>query len=366
MHITYTTKLIFHDNDKIKIFDMLRAYQKCWNECSQVKFGIAKNSIIDLHRAFYKDYRNNNNFPAQLIIRAQHSVISAYKTIKSNKHKINSPPILKKLSIRLDKRCYSYKNQILSLKTLEKRVKCQIYQYSKLSEYFTKYRFCDPLIFEKNGEIYIDLTFDVPKILSQNKSCVGVDLGIRIPAATSEGNIYIAKHFNKRKRQIRYLKSKLKSKGTRSARKHLAKIGKKEQNLNKNFVHNLTKKIITDTKADTIVLENLKFDRTKAKFKKSNKLSQSCFYKIREVLTYKAPLLGDKTVITVSPAFTSQIDSFTKKKDGMRKGRRYYSTSGKVFDADCNAANNIALKANLPVSPFYGNYGQVTVTRLNV
>ena len=365
MKITYITKLLISDTDKNKVLDMLRAYQNCWNQCSKVKFNIPKNSIVDLHNNFYKHFRETNNLPAQLVVRAEQSVLSTYRTIKSNKHNIKSPSILKKISLRLDKRCFSYKNEILSLITLEKRVKCQFHKYAKLMEYLNRYKFCDPLIFERKGQICISLTFDIPEVLPQNKSCIGVDLGIRVPAATSEGNLYISKSFNKKKRQIRYLKSKLQSKGTRSAKRHKKRIGKKEHNINKNFVHNLTKKILTSTKADIIVIEQLKFDKKKNKFKKSNKLSQALFGKIGEVLTYKAPIFG-KTVIQVSPAFTSQIDSFTGKKDGIRKGRRYYSSSGKIFDADISAANNIALRANHSVSPFYGTYGQAKVTRLNV
>jgi transposase len=57
-------------------------------------------------------------------------------------------------------------------------------------------------------------------------------------------------------------------------------------------------------------------------------------------LTYKALLKG-KRVETVSPSYTSQIDCMTSKRDGQRKGCRYYSSSGVIYDADWNAAINI-------------------------
>ena len=58
----------------------------------------------------------------------------------------------------------------------------------------------------------------------------------------------------------------------------------------------------------------------------------------------------------------SQIDSQTNKKDGVRKGRRYYSKSGKIYDSDINGAINIGLRSKLPVSQT-GNltYGQANV-----
>lgn len=58
-----------------------------------------------------------------------------------------------------------------------------------------------------------------------------------------------------------------------------------------------------------------------------------------------------------------QIDSQTDKKDGVRKGRRYYSKSGKIYDSDINGAINIGQRSKLPVS-YCSNaitYGQAKV-----
>ena len=55
-----------------------------------------------------------------------------------------------------------------------------------------------------------------------------------------------------------------------------------------------------------------------------------------------------KRVETVSPTYTSQMDCRTGNRDGNRKGCRYYCSDGVVFDADWNAAVNIAKRANHP------------------
>ena len=78
-------------------------------------------------------------------------------------------------------------------------------------------------------------------------------------------------------------------------------------------------------------------------------MSQVPFYGFRMKLEAKAPLYGKK-VETVNPAFTSQQDCRTGKKTGTRKGCRYYCKDGVVFDADWNAALNIAKKTKHPVS----------------
>lgn len=364
--LTYNTRMVFQsDTDKQKLIQMLEKQRFAWNECSKVKFNIVKNSIVELHSAFYTKFREcQPEIPSQVVISAEQSVLSAYRSIKSNKQKLDKPPEKKKLSIRLDKRTYSYKNGVFSIISLEKRVKCQPYIYPKLRELISKYRFCDPLLFEKNGEVWICLTFDIPEILSQKKLALGIDLGCRVNAATSEGNLYIDKKFNGEKRKLRFNKRKLqsKSKNSKSAKRHLKKLKRKEANKNKNFSHHLANKLIKDTKADTLVLENLKSLKVKkSKYENKNRISQVPIYQLKQILTYKA-LLNEKTVIEVSPAWTSQIDHVSGKKEGDRKGRRFYAKNGKIYDSDINGAINIGLRSKLPVSQTARlTYGQANV-----
>ena len=234
-----------------------------------------------------------------------------------------------------------------------------------MGELIGKHRFCDPLLFERGGDIWICLTFDIPEILSQKKLALGIDLGCRVNAATSEGNLYIDKKFNGEKRRLRYLKRNLQSaasKGSKSAKRHLKKMRRKEANKNKNFSHHLANRLIHDTKADTLVLENLKSLKVKKnKYENKNRISQVPFFQLKQILTYKA-LLNEKTVIEVSPAWTSQIDHVSGKKEGDRKGRRFYAKSGKIYDSDVNGAINIGLRSKLPVSQAAGlTYGQANV-----
>ena len=225
--LTYNTRLVFKsDSDKDKIVGMLESQRFAWNECSKVKFNIPTNSIVLLHGQFYTKFRQSQpEIPSQVVISAEQSVLSAYRSIKSNKQKLDKPPEKKKLSIRLDKRTYSYKNGVFSIISLEKRVKYQ------------------------------------------------------------------------------------------------------------NFSHHLANKIVSDTKADTIVLENLKSIKVKKhKYQNKNRISQVPMFELRRILTYKA-LLHNKQVITVSPAYTSQIDHRTGKLDGKRIGGRYIGKDGQIIIA---------------------------------
>ena len=92
-------------------------------------------------------------------------------------------------------------------------------------------------------------------------------------------------------------------------------------------------------------------------------MSQVPFYEFKERLTTKATLVG-RRVESVSPAYTSQTDSRTGKRDGKRHGCRYYCSDGIVFDADWNAAVNIAKRGKHPFSsselPLSGRVSSIT------
>ena len=259
-----------------------------------------------------------------------------------------------------------FSNGLINITTEGKRVSTKPYIYPKLQEMLDTYDFGDPLISEKNGEIWVSFSFKVPDINIKPKLALGIDLGIRRFAATSNGQIFIDRSFNKSKRKLRYLRRSLQSKGTKSAKRHLKKLRRTERNRNKDFNHKLANAILK-TKANVIVLEDLDLVRLKKKkhaYQNKNRISQVGFGYLRQMITYKANLLG-KQVVLVNPAYTSQTDCITGKREGERAGCRFYAKSGLVYDADVNAAVNIARLAKLPTS--LGNLlcGQVVCLSTN-
>jgi putative transposase len=369
--ITYNTELIpTNADDMTLVMSMMEEYRRVVNKASSLQFSDLKSlsNIKALHDKFYYQSRAEHpDFPSQMIIRAEMECLASYKSIKSNKHKINTPFVKKGLSLRLDKRIYSHvKGHPTKIKiaTKENRKEFQIKLYPKLEQLMSQYQYVDPLIYVRGGKLMISLTFDTAKEKEKPSLCLGVDLGIRRVAACSDGRLIIDKKFNAEKRRLRYLKRCLQSKGTKSARKHLKKLKHKEINKNKNQTHLVANEILK-TRANVIALENLKGIKAK-KYKTQNKngVSQVPFFGLRRVLTYKAENMG-KHVCLVSPAWTSQIDSISGIKEGVRRGCRFYAKSGLVYDADINAAINIARRSKHPISQGNMLDGQGAVNRPN-
>src|SRR5690606_20860495 len=110
---------------------------------------------------------------------------------------------------------------------------------------------------------------------------LGVDLGLRVIAACSDGRLINDKEFNARKRKLRYLKrclNRAKSKGSRTAKRHLNDLRHKEQNSNRNQSHLVANKIL-ETTAGVIAVEDLsKIKRKRHKYQKKNRIRQVPFY----------------------------------------------------------------------------------------
>lgn len=345
---SYDCELIFENSaERDRMLETLRQQALILNSAAKVLQNLyidsKKISLVDLHRNFYKSARLQfPDSPSQFIIRAEHEARANLRSIRSLKHKTDKIPEKKKLSCRLDKRIYSWKDEGIKLTAIGgKPIFAKMQLYPKLRELFSQYNVCDPLLFVRNNQICLSITFNTPKPLVLENYAIGIDRGKRILVATSEGLLIKGSEFNRQKRKIRFLKRNLQSKGTKSSRKHLRKKRRKEANFSKNYIHLLVNRVLL-TSANILVIENLSTLHKKKKNENKNSISQVPFYLFKHILKYKAERVG-KRVVEVSPYNTSKND-YRGLESGIRNNRRYYTIDGKVFDADVNAAINIAIK----------------------
>ena len=370
---TYNIKLVFQSQEeKLELLKIFELHKNIWNYLSDYTFKkqIKLSGKILHEKTYHKCRKAFADAPSQLIIRAREDVISTFKSLKSNGFlkDLETSPVKKNLSIRLDKRLYTLQKDSIKLTTCGKRIICKLQLYKKAKELLEKYETCDPLIFERKGEIFLALTFDNPIPIHNPNQCVGIDLGLKRMAVTSEGKIISGNKYLETKRRLRYLKrclqskKKTRTKKSDSARKHLKKVKNKEKNFSKNYIHHLANELLK-TESNVLVLEDLSSIKKENKGTRfNNRLSQVPFYMLKQILTYKAQALG-KRVETVNPYNTSK-DDYRDIEKGRRIGCRYYASDNVVLDADLNASINISKrwgnKNKLPVSfvfPSDGKYG---------
>ena len=143
---------------------------------------------------------------------------------------------------------------------------------------------------------------------------VGIDRGLRFLATCydEQGKTLFAsgKKVLQKRRKSKELRQQLQSKGTKSAKRRLKKIGQRENRWMSNINHQLSKTLVNHYGKNTLfVLEDLTdvtFNTTKNR-KQENRYEHNswAFYQLEQDLTYKAHL-NNSQVIEVDAHYTSQ------------------------------------------------------------
>ena len=360
--LSYNVKLEFPSKETEQaMLDCLRVEADCYGYVSALLettgFREHPMSRYDAHYKFYYEIRKQYpSLSSQMVCKVIHEVVANWKTCLKAREKFNTPK-KQNLSMTLDKRLYSKLTDHSVNLTVPgyKKVKCTFRTYPLMQRMFDNYVAKNCNIFYRDGQFWLAVQFEVPEVEMVNENVIGIDRGIKRLVTCSDGTAISDKDFNRRRRQIRYLKRCLRQKGTKNAKRHLRKVRQKEMRMSKDYTYRVAKYILAKPQG-IIVLEDLTKIKKATSMKKivtengekkeiqrkrhNNRFGQVALKQLQTVLEYKAPLVG-KRVATVEPAYTSQLDC-RGLPNGKRLGTRYYAADGLVFDADWNAAINIA------------------------
>ena len=200
-----------------------------------------------------------------------------------------------------------------------------------------------------SGKYYVSLIVEYdsqvqtkPKV--EPSSATGLDLGIKTYATLSDGaKIFYPMHLEKNLVKLKDLQAKFsKSKGKR-VRLEIAKLHEKIANQRLDFIHKLTKELVTKYKS--IAIEDLDIkDMLKTHPSLSRRILDCSWYTFRQLLTYKAELYGCNLIVipkyypsSKSCSSCSYINNNLKLTD-----REYICPNcGLTLDRDLNAAINI-------------------------
>ena len=296
-----------------------------------------------LHHLVYRDLRKL--LPADFACEA---IAKASENLKSTK--LKKKPIIKSCPISFNRNLFTFSFEKVRIATFVKGKRQNV--PIEIPEYYWKYldwRYQTlEIIKDRKGRLFFHITFsrDINTPISCGNRIMGVDVGINNLAVTSEGVF-----FKTPKTQIRkfhYLRKRLQSKGTKSAKRLLRKLSGRQKRFMRHYNHVVSKSIVSN--ADTILMENLKGIRKVTKGKRFNRwLNNWSFYQLQSFVKYKAEREG-KIVKFVKPYMTSQTCSSC----GL-VGSRYYDSftclhCGFSLQSDFNASCN--LRRHLITMPY--------------
>jgi IS605 OrfB family transposase len=359
VHKTVLVKLKIKDSDKPRIQNTFSDYKIAWQHVSYHVFNSKCRNRSKVHHATYQQVRNLvPNLSSALVQEARNDAIAKAKSAKSNGHKLETAPKLKNISIRFDKRTASIKGNIISFAANGgKRIIAEFENFDFLDKHRT-YKTLAPVIFNKDGQYWAALTFDVTETPVKPGSILGLDMGLRVLVATSDGKLIRGTKLNKLRRKTRFNRAGLQRKGTRSARRRLRLLSRLEKRQSRDVIHCAVNEVLK-TPATVIAVEDLDLRSRKYRKASNRRRFSMPISEFLRILEYKARLCG-KQVAKVKPEYTSQ-DDCRGLSPGSRIGGKYVGQDGFVMQSDINAACNIAIRAkkslalNNPVSVCYLN-----------
>jgi IS605 OrfB family transposase len=327
--------------------DTLNRMSSAQNFVVDVCYESEDTNTFRVHHKTYSKLRQDFGLPSQLAVVANKYACASVKTSIKRKGR---KPVFSGKSIHYDARSctINLEKRVVSLLTIKGRIKIK-FEIPKYFKQFAGWKAKESnLVKCKDGKFRLMVSIERTSIKSKKTGrIIAVDRGINNLIATSDGWLYESKHIWEVKQGYASLRSRLQSKGTRSVKRHLAKMRGRERRFMRDVNHCISRKLIESAGKDgVIVLEKLNGVRDAKHRKAQNWLfSNWAFYQLGQFLIYKGEEIG--VAIEFVPAKdTSKTCSIC---GSLRRGQRQGSVfrckaCGVVLHADLNAAKNILHK----------------------
>jgi len=346
MKLTLQLQLLPTRQQKKDLLDTMERFNQAATYAAEVGFRDKVFGQVSLHRRAYYDIREKFGLSSQMAIRA---IAKAVECFQRNKSKC--PKFKPRGAICYDQRVLSFKGLTeVSLWALTGRLRipfvCGAYQKHRQG----RIKGQADLIY-RNRKFYLLCTIEMPDGAPLEPTDVlGVDLGIVNIATDSTGETFSGDAVEANRVKYATRRAVLQSVGTKSAKRRLVKIRRKESNFKRNTNHVISKRLVGKAKASrsAIVLENLKGIRKGTTVRRSQraKFSSWAFFQLRSFIEYKAKLAG-VLVMLVDPRNTSRTcPKCGHCEKGNRKSQSEFACKhcGYSANADFVAAVNIRSK----------------------
>src|SRR5258706_4696499 len=259
-----------------------------------------------LQKALYYGLRDQFNLTAQLVVRCLGKVADTYKADKTVKHTFKPHG-----SVAYDKRILAYrqKTEVVSIWLLGGR-QTMPYQCGDRQRELLKHQQGESDLWFTGGAFYLLATCEIEEPTpAEVEMFLGVDQGIVKIAVDSDGQERSGSHINSVRHRHRRVRRKLQKKGTKSAKRLLRKLVKKEHRFANDTNHCISKSIVTKAQGTQrgIALEDLGGIRDRITVRQSQRatLHSWAFDDLEQKIRYK-PRLYAVNVVSPDPRNTSR------------------------------------------------------------
>lgn len=341
MKLILKLKLLPTNEQADLLVNTIKKANACCNSISDIAWEMRVFNNYALHHQVYYSHKAIFELNSEVLIRCISKVADSYKIDRKVRREFK--PLG---SISYDSRILTYKpNDTVSIWSIGGRLKMPFICHNR--NYFPYIKGEADLVYKKE-KFYLFQTVEVPDTeIEDIEEFIGVDMGLIEIATLSNGKSFSSKELTEYREKRQKIRSSLQSKGTKNARRVLKRLSGKERTHGTIVNHTISKQVVQLAKEEGkgIAIENLngiRFSANKKGKRFRSRVGKWNFNQLRQFLTYKC-LLNSVKLIAVPPAYTSKTCS-TCFHIGDRNGKVFKCNNcNSVFDADVNAAKNIAL-----------------------
>jgi putative transposase len=162
----------------------------------------------------------------------------------------------------------------------------------------------------KDGTFYLYVTVDLPSApIVDTQDVLGVDLGMVQLAVDSDGEAHTGAGVKQCRRRFQRLRKGLQSCGSKSAKRHLKRIGQKESRYQRWVNHNISRHLVNKALVEqrAVAIEDLQGIRERVSVRKTQRYERLswAFAQLRQFLTYKCEAAGIPLIV-IDPRNTSR------------------------------------------------------------
>jgi putative transposase len=304
-----------------------------------------------IHKLAYAAIRERFGLSAQMAVRAIGKAVEAFRTLKAKGRK-ECPEFRPRGAITYDERILSFKGlDKVSLWTLSGRMVLPLAYGEYQGQRFDRIKGQVDLVY-RSGEFYLFATVEMPADAPIDpKEWLGVDLGIVSLATDSDGNTYSGEAVEKVRRRRHESRRSYQKTGTKSARRRLKRMARKEANYRRNENHRISNELVRLAKGTDrgIALEDLKHIRDRITVRAKDRVRHSgwAFAQLQGFVGYKARLAGVPVVLVDARNTSRTCSACGHCEKGNRKSQSEFACKHCGFseNADRNAARVIRDRA---------------------
>jgi putative transposase len=353
MKLTLRIRLMPTDEQRALLLSTMERFNQAATFAAKVGFEAKVHSQPSIHKLAYAEIRERFGLSAQMAVRAIGKAVEAFASFK--KKGIKTCPTFKpRGAVTYDERIMGFKGlDKVSLWALGGRQIIPIVFGEYQGQRIDRIKGQADLIY-RDGQFHLFSTVDLPEEPTDDiKDFIGVDLGIVQLATDSDGNAYSGEPVEKVRRRRHEARCFYQKTGTKSAKRRLKKLARREANFRRNENHRISKALVSLAKdtARGIGLEDLThiLDRITVRAKDRAKHSGWAFSQLQGFVEYKAKLTGIPVVFVDARNTSRTCSACGHCEKGNRKSQSEFSCKQCGFseNADRNAARNVRDRANL-------------------